>query len=140
MTKKRETLIYNLAESLNRLSRTKWFLGDSELSVDDFFILNLINEEGKCSMKDIVTGFSIPASTATGIVDRLVKKNYIHRGQSNVDRRVVSVEVTPEGKKAHDTFRTTSLGRMAESVDLLTDDEVEMLIRLIDKLVSNLAG
>lgn len=140
MTKSRENLIYELAEVLNLLNRKKWFLGDSALSIDDFFILNLIHERGTCSMKDIVTSFSMPASTATGIVDRLVKKNFIRRRQSDVDRRIVSVEVTSEGREAHETFMTTSLTRMSEGVELLSDDELDTLITLISKLVSNLTG
>ena len=139
MNEDRERLMYGLTEALGKLSRARWFLGDSDLSLDGFMILDLVSESDKCRMKDIVSTFSLPGSTATGIVDRLVERGYVKRGQSKKDRRMILLEITPKGRKAHDTFRVTSLVRMQESLSHLTEKEIRTLLDLVEKLVARLA-
>ncbi len=89
-------------------------------------------------MKDIVDGFSLPASTATGIVDRLVEKRYVKRGQSKTDRRMVTLEMTRRGRQVYDLFRSEALAQMAESLSHLNKKEIETLVNLVNKLTSRM--
>ncbi len=138
MSRNREVLMHELVEALRLLGQVKWFLGDTKLSLEGFLVLDLISESGPCNMKDIVDGFSLPASTATGIVDRLVEKRYVKRGQSKTDRRMVTLEMTRRGRQVYDLFRSEALAQMAESLSHLNKKEIETLVNLVNKLTSRM--
>ncbi|MFW9862107.1 MAG: MarR family winged helix-turn-helix transcriptional regulator [Candidatus Thorarchaeota archaeon] len=130
--------MYELVESLRRLSKVRWFLGDRHLSLDSFMILDFISELDNCRMKDIVTNFSLPPSTATGIIDRLVDKKYIKRDQAPSDRRTVVLEVTSSGRRAHERFRNSTMKQMDESLSHLSEDEIISLLELVKKLAERM--
>ena len=132
--------MYDLVDALRLLGKVKWFLGDTRLSLDDFLVLDLIAERDTCNMKDIVESFSLPASTATGIVDRLVDKKYVKRGQSASDRRMVTLQITPRGKQAYNRFRSSALTQMEESLSHLSRSEIETLLDLVKKLTARMAS
>ena len=90
-------------------------------------------------MTEIVNSFSLPASTATGIVDRLVKKKYVKRQHSSKDRRKVELQITESGEKAHNNFRMTALTTMDESLSNLSKDEIQEVTNLVRKLIEKLA-
>ena len=140
MNRHRQALMYDLVDALRLLGKVKWFLGDTRLSLDDFLVLDLIAERDTCNMKDIVESFSLPASTATGIVDRLVDKKYVKRGQSASDRRMVTLQITPRGKQAYNRFRSGALTQMEESLSHLSRSEIETLLDLVKKLTARMAS
>ena len=140
MSRNRQALMYELVDALRLLGKVKWFLGDTRLSLDDFLVLDLIAERDICNMKDIVESFSLPASTATGIVDRLVDKKYVKRGQSASDRRMVTLQITPRGKQAYNRFRSSALTQMEESLSHLSRSEIETLLDLVKKLTARMAS
>ena len=139
MSNTRQELMYELAEQLRRLSRAKWFLGNSELDLEGFMILDHLTESTHATMTEIVNSFSLPASTATGIVDRLVKKKYVKRQHSSKDRRKVELQITESGEKAHNNFRMTALTTMDESLSNLSKDEIQEVTNLVRKLIEKLA-
>jgi DNA-binding MarR family transcriptional regulator len=131
--------MYELAEQLRRLSRVKWFLGNSELDLEGFMILDRLTESEQTTMTEIVNSFSLPASTATGIVDRLVKKEYVEREHSSRDRRKVELRITEIGKRAHNKFKMTALTTMDESLSHLSKHEIQELTNLVRKLIERMA-
>jgi DNA-binding MarR family transcriptional regulator len=131
--------MYELAERLRRLSRVKWFLGGSELDLEGFMILDYLTDSDQASMSDIVKVFSLPASTSTGIVDRLVKRKYVKREHSSDDRRKVEVQITETGLRAHDNFKMTALKTLDESLSHLSVDEIQEITSLVEKLIDRLA-
>ncbi len=134
----RQKLVYELIEALRVLSKVKWFLGNPRLTLEEFMVLDMIAESGSCSMKDIVSTFSIPASTATGLIDRLVESKYVSRSKSNEDRRRVIIKMTAKGKKVHESFKTEALAQLEESVKHLTKEDLVTLIKLVKKLTAGL--
>ena len=54
-------------------------LFSQELTLSELRVLRCVGDFIKCNMKDIIDSLSIPPSTATGIVDRLVKNNFLIR-------------------------------------------------------------
>ena len=64
----------------------------------------------EATMGQLSDHMNFPMSTATGIVDRLVKKGYIERGKSDSDRRIVVITLSEKGEsyypghENHDPF------------------------------------
>ncbi len=137
MDREREELLYDFVETLRRLSRMKSFFASEDLSLEEFMVLDLILESDGCSMKDIVNGLTIAASTATGVVDRLVSRGLVERHHSERDRRKVIIELTRTGRQAHERFRSEALASVEDSVRHLSDDDIRSLIRIMKKVIEH---
>lgn len=136
MEKRRKDLVYQFVESFRIFSQPKLFFKSKELNLAEFMILNLLAETGSCYMKDIVVNFSIAGSTATTIVDRLVRRKYVQREHSTEDRRKVFLKITPEGRHVHTRFWSIIFEIMKGPLSHLTEEEIKTLSTLIKKLVS----
>ncbi|MCF2137350.1 MAG: MarR family transcriptional regulator [Candidatus Thorarchaeota archaeon] len=135
----REELVYNFIEALRDISRTTSYLANDDLGLEEFMILDIVSETDDCSMKDIIDGLSIAASTATGIVDRLVKRGFVKRKHSESDRRKVLLHLTSMGQDAHTRFRTEALNSVETALNHLTDEEIQTLLTIINKFLPHVA-
>ena len=59
-----------------------------------------LHTDGRCTVADLARWAHIDAGAMTRLLDRLEKKNLCKRVRSTEDRRVVLVELTPEGEAA----------------------------------------
>lgn len=90
------TLLHKFIEILHY--KNLYQFETSNIQPQDMYILERIYFSEKLKVKDISKKYNIPASTATGIIDRLESKNYIKRIRNNIDRRTVELIVTEEGR------------------------------------------
>src|SRR5262249_54234031 len=56
-------------------------------------------QHGRTVMSNFAEGIDVPLSTATRIVNRLVKKEFVVRHRSELDRRIVEVDLSPSAYK-----------------------------------------
>lgn len=89
------TLLHKLIEILEY--KNLYQFEKSNIQPQDMYILERIYFRKKLKVKDISKEYNIPASTATGIIDRLEDKSYIKRTRDNADRRIVELIITEEG-------------------------------------------
>ena len=61
--------------------------------------LKTICVNGSLSLGELSKKMYLHPSTVSGVVDRLEKKGFVVRDRGQEDRRVVTVNLTPEGKK-----------------------------------------
>ncbi len=122
-------------EILFRLFSTKGllYLGDN-FTFPDIRVLDYLSETGKCNMTEIVNNLKLAASTATGIVDRLVKKNYVKRQHSKKDRRKVLLEITSLGREMQKKIRSESLIKLGALLKEFTPEEITQLVKLMQKI------
>ena len=71
----------------------------SDMTVAQLRVLLLLHTEGQSRMSSIANTLGIAVSTATGIIDNLVKKNLVIRQDGNEDRRVVICSLSPHGQE-----------------------------------------
>lgn len=72
----------------------------SGIAPQDMYVLERIHFQGKIQSSELTRAYSIPASTLTGILDRLEKRRYLRRERKSDDRRAVELTVTEKGKDA----------------------------------------
>lgn len=97
-------------------------------------ILKLLNDKKSRTMKFIAGYLHIKPSSATPVVDGLVKRGNLKRTQSKDDRRVVYIEITFRGLKSlqekykniHKTIRNV-FGK-------LSDKDKKNLIKIFNRL------
>lgn len=111
-----------------------------DYSKNELFTLLFVYRKGHANMTEIADYISVPLNTATGIISRLEKRNMIKRERDVVDKRIVTIGISDEGKE----FLQKQLKELGYYYSLLmesiTEDERTLLLGLIGKffdIVSN---
>lgn len=103
------------------------------LSPPEMRSLMWLARRGKTVMSDFAQGVNVPLSTATRIVNRMVKKGIVVRQRSEQDRRIVEVDLSPvayEHKQRFVEYRRAALMRVLGG---LTVEESETVLSLLEK-------
>lgn len=106
------------------------------LTLQQYFTLVAINQGEGCTMSTLAARTHHSFGTMTGIVDRLVRQGFVERRSHLTDRRVVLVQLTPEGTEtlAHiENLRATQLDAVLESLGEL---QAHNLVRLLTQYVN----
>jgi len=94
---------------------------------------------GRRRMGELAEDLGVKLPTATRIVDRLVERGLVARSSWDQDRRVVWVQVTPEGEALAEAARRFRRGIMESRLERLDDRQRESLLRalaLLEDVVS----
>ncbi|KUO70205.1 MAG: hypothetical protein APF77_23285 [Clostridia bacterium BRH_c25] len=116
----------------------EWIDLDLKFSKSELFTLLYLGKRKETTMTELVDYINSPMSTATGIVDRLVKSGYIKRGRSETDRRIVVLTLTEEGSKLVDKLKDMMLSYINMAVDDLTEEEERFLTNIVFKIMNNM--
>jgi MarR family transcriptional regulator, organic hydroperoxide resistance regulator len=117
-----------------------WLNLDLTLSKQEFFTLMLINREREIIMSQIADYVNIPMSTATGIIDRLVKNGYCTRRRSESDRRVVMIALTEKAEEIIRDIKNTGSEYFDRVMEALTNEEQHFLFSIITKVIKLLSN
>ncbi len=113
-------------------------------SLDDytflFRILTILAQaETPPTMSELGTDLEVPFSTATRIVDWLVRADFVERINDPHDRRVVRVQITENGQQLYQIGMEHNRQQIAHVLQYFTPHEQTQLLRLMTKLVDVLA-
>jgi len=95
----------------------------------------ILSRRESMTMGELGQALDVPLSTATRIVDVLVKSGYARRQQDPDDRRVVRVTLTDTGKEMYQIVDEFITQRVERILAHFTPEEREILIVLLRKLV-----
>ncbi len=111
-----------------------WIGLDLSFSKSELFVLLLVENRGEVIMSQVAEFTNTPMSTATGIVDRLVKNKYLERERSENDRRIVVIRLTESGKSIVNKLKEIVTSYIKVIDASLTDEERTVLIKVIMKV------
>jgi DNA-binding MarR family transcriptional regulator len=95
-------------------------------------VLSLLHQQGPdLELSRLATQTSLPASSVTGIIDRLVAHGWVHRRRSATDRRRVTATITESGVALLDELAALRNRSLARVLERFTIDEVELLTTFI---------
>lgn len=97
-------------------------------------ILSIVREHGKISQKDLVNQLDMRPQSASEMIRKLEKKEYITREKSQKDKRVMEIYLTARGKIAaqqSDDFQPVIL-------EVLTAEEKEQFDHIMTKLINEI--
>ena len=97
-------------------------------------VLFMLAESGDQSAGDIADTLGVAASTVTGITDRLVRQGLIERREDTADRRVVRLTLTADGRRLTTEVGEVSRTYLREVFALLSDEQLEVLVRSFENL------
>ena len=134
---KENPLLNFLIDNLQKvLYPEDWIKIDLTLSKTELLALLIVDRHGEIIMSQIADYIRVPLSTATGIVDRMVKNGYLKRERSETDRRIVVIQLSEKGAKILNNFKG-SLSEYVDRIDQsLTDEERRVLLNLFFKIAN----
>ena len=110
-----------------------------EISKQELSLIGFIaNSEEELIMRDIAEFLEVPFSTSTGIIDKLVDKDYLKRVHSEKDRRIVHVKPTQKGDDLNHTLVTKKMEMGTKIARALSGDERTLMLDLLKKVTTNL--
>ena len=90
-------------------------------------LLEILNHEKVMSVTQIADRFGIAKSNITPLIDKMEQDKLVNRVHSQLDRRVVNVSITDNGKQRLDLIHRTLNERIRQWLELLSDSERDEL-------------
>ena len=100
----RNVAIFETIQSLRRISKAIQNYSQEVskkfgITGPQLWTLKTLAVDGNLSLGELSKKMYLHPSTVSGVVDRLEKKGFVRRDRAQEDRRVVTVHLTPKGKK-----------------------------------------
>ena len=89
---------------------------------------------GSMALSQIAKRIMVNSSTLTGIIDRLELKGLVARTRTSMDRRVITIELTEEGRKLAQNAPPPIQMKIVEGLKQLDEQEREQIIQALEKL------
>jgi len=113
----------------------EWFSSDATIA--QLRILLLLHMNGSARMSFIATELDIALPTATGIVDNLVKKEFVIRDADPNDRRVVICKLSPAGQLFVNKIWVSGQTQMERLLDGLSLEQLKKAADVAEILYEN---
>jgi len=97
--------------------------------------LKTVAANGSLSLGELSKKMYLHPSTISGVVDRLEKKGFVVRDRGQEDRRVVKVQLTPQGKKIVAKAPNPIQGKMIYGLNRLKKRELTSIYDAVKELV-----
>lgn len=115
-------------------NRIKESLSSYDLNVTEFGTLEALFHKSELSVNEILDKVLIANSSMSYVLQQLIQKGYITKGQDATDRRSYNVTLTPKGKALIKEVYAQHVVNLRESLDILDPEEELELQRLLKKL------
>lgn len=108
--------------------------GNANLGQQDLRIVEQLGKLGPQMMRSLAEHLGLAVNSMTSLIDHLEQKGIVHRTRSDVDRRVINVELTGEGNRIFEAATKAKFQFHRAVLSALTDDEQEILLVLFRKI------
>jgi DNA-binding MarR family transcriptional regulator len=95
-------------------------------------------ENGPLSPSQIAKQILVNSSTVTGIIDRLEQKGLVRRLRISQDRRVITIELTKNGKVLAENAPPPVQQKIIDGLNKLSEDQIEQTAAILLKLTDML--
>lgn len=131
--------ILKLADDIYRVIKPsvppEWLTSD--LTVAQLRVLLVLYTEGPTRMSSIASSIGITISTATGIVDNLVKKGLVMRGADPEDRRLVICRLSSQGQETINRLWALGQFQIEKLLQGLSLEQLKKAAEVAEFLLSN---
>ena len=126
--------LYACAKEITRHYRP--FLESLDLTYTQYITMMVLWEEKEINVKRLGERIFLDSGTLTPLLKQLEKKEYIVRGRSKDDERVLNVKITDKGLKLRD--KALDVPTKIASCVILSQDEAVFLYKIVYKLLGNI--
>ena len=104
------------------------------LSIIGFQVLALLEEHGATPMGHLAEELDVALPNATGIIARMAERGFVQRDHDAVDRRVVRVSLTAEGRQLIGDMESGRRERMERLIGALDHTQQHRLLQSVKDL------
>lgn len=97
------------------------------LKPPQMMFLVMLADRGRTSMRDISREMALHPAAVTRFVDQLIERGLVERMRDESDRRVVRVDLTPEGRNVIERILEFYRDRMEEALSGISRRNMERL-------------
>lgn len=105
-----------------------------EMSMQQFRVLRILERHPDVSLSVLAEHMGLTNASASKLVESLVKQELVTREDAPEDRRRVVLSLTQAGRHALDEARTAALGRLAEILAGLDEEDRTAVTRAMEVL------
>ncbi|MGF6780533.1 MarR family winged helix-turn-helix transcriptional regulator [Paraburkholderia sp. GAS334] len=132
------SLGYYLSKARNVLAqRMDRAVGPLGLTSSQIGVILLLSCGRAHTPYELSRAMSYDSGSMTRMLDRLEKKGFIARNRSDADRRMVELELTPEGKEAARVLPGIGSAVLNEQLRGFSESDVATLVNLLDRFIQN---
>jgi DNA-binding MarR family transcriptional regulator len=105
----------------------------SEITITQWWALYCIDQRVTTTLKEFSNDLKIAQSSASGLINRLVKQNLVDRIIPDADRRKTFISLTKRGKKILETHTDKSKIIYERLVETLSAEEQKLFLLIMKK-------
>lgn len=98
-------------------------------------IISMLNEHGKMTQRELTELAGVRSASISEVLSKLERRGMIERTRNEEDRRNIDVHLTGSGKAVSDSHKPHMSDK--ELFSCLSDDEMDTLLSILDKLISH---
>lgn len=98
-------------------------------------VLRLLHERGRLTVSQLAKELSVTVSAITSLSNRLVNSRLVRRIADKSDRRLVWLDLTPEGKELFEKIHAQRLERIRSYFQRVPQSEVTAFVETLSQLV-----
>lgn len=106
----------------------------TELSVTQFRVLAFVNRHGGTSLSDVADHIGLTLPSMSKLIDQLVTRRLVIREFDKVDRRRVTLELTPRGRSIWESARGATRDFLTTQLEQCDRAELETILAAMDIL------
>lgn len=106
----------------------------SKITGTEYSVLSQLVQKNPQIVTELSQEFHVSVSHITHVTDQLENKNLACRKRSHLDKRVVEIHITDEGRKLAERVSNKKSEFVSKKFAHLSTEEVEQLIRLFNKI------
>ena len=131
-------LLPRLTQEITRHENNYLTMG--KITPPQLVVLEYLSHQKFCKMNMIATATDTSFSTATGMVDRLVKHDLVKRVPGKDDRRTVLVSITDKGRRILREVYSQKRSGLIRLFSRVSTRERREYLEILEKLVHNLSN
>jgi DNA-binding MarR family transcriptional regulator len=111
-----------------------------KISCSQMVALDYLLHHNRVPMAEMAKVLSIKTSSASILIDRLIREKMLKRERDNKDRRVVWVSITPKGKKVVKQILSQKKLALRDIFRPLTPAERQQYLSVLTKVKAHIVG
>lgn len=104
------------------------------MSIVGFQVLALLEMHGDMPMSRLAEDLDVALPNATGIIGRMFERGIVQRRHDDVDRRMVLVSLTDEGRQLISEIEAGRRERMAKLIGAMDETQQRRLLHAVKDL------
>ena len=134
------TVLYKIEQTIKeyrKISQKNISQIVNDITVDQCLLLIILNKNATYSQKEIAELIFKDNASITRIIELMVQKKYLLRKINESDRRKFNLEITKKGKKTIELLTPIIQKNRKDALEGLSKNEIELLDKLLAKIISN---